>query len=152
MPAQRRFAPVDACFPPWSGLRITHYLQSALHVADRHSVPVGLTRLRGRGTECSLLDELIAAVREGESRTLVVRGEAGVGKTALLDYVLESKSTASSKRRTKKSCRCYRRTMTDSIRWPKLLEYETLDEDQAHEVARVTRAPADPADESTAGS
>ena len=30
-----------------------------------------------------------------------------------------TKSTASSKRRTKKSCRCYRRTMTDSIRWPK---------------------------------
>jgi cell division protease FtsH len=33
-----------------------------------------------------------------------------------------------------------------------LLEHETLDEDQAYEAARVTRAPADPADESTAGS
>ena len=35
---------------------------------------------------------MIAAVREGESRTLVVRGEAGVGKTALLDYLLERAS------------------------------------------------------------
>ena len=33
-----------------------------------------------------------------------------------------------------------------------LLEHETLDEDQAYEAARVARAPADPADESTAGS
>ena len=33
-----------------------------------------------------------------------------------------------------------------------LLEHETLDEDQAYEAARVTRAPADPADEPTAGS
>ena len=34
-----------------------------------------------------MLDRLIAAVRAGESRALVVRGEPGVGKTALLDYL-----------------------------------------------------------------
>ena len=45
--------------------------------------------LRGRGRECETLDQLVYAVRAGESRTLVVRGEAGVGKTALLDYLLE---------------------------------------------------------------
>jgi DNA-binding CsgD family transcriptional regulator len=43
--------------------------------------------LLGRGPECELLDLLIDAVRGGESRSLVVRGEAGVGKTALLDYL-----------------------------------------------------------------
>jgi ABC-type transport system involved in cytochrome c biogenesis ATPase subunit len=32
-----------------------------------------------------VLTALIAAVRAGESRVLVVRGEPGVGKTALLD-------------------------------------------------------------------
>ena len=44
-------------------------------------------RLRGRDSECELLDRLIGAVRAGESRALVLRGEPGVGKTALLDYL-----------------------------------------------------------------
>jgi hypothetical protein len=49
--------------------------------------------LLGRGTERELLDRLIDAVRSGESRSLVLRGEAGVGKTALLDYLLERASS-----------------------------------------------------------
>ena len=44
-------------------------------------------RLRGRSGEVSVLTGLVAAVRAGESRVLVVRGEPGVGKTALLDYL-----------------------------------------------------------------
>ncbi|WP_082309882.1 ATP-binding protein [Nonomuraea sp. SBT364] len=43
--------------------------------------------LLGRGTECAVLDELIRAVRAGESRVLVVHGVPGVGKSALLEYV-----------------------------------------------------------------
>jgi predicted ATPase len=43
--------------------------------------------LTGRRSECGVLDRLLNAVRAGESRALVVRGEAGVGKTVLLDYV-----------------------------------------------------------------
>ncbi len=46
-------------------------------------------RLRGRRGERETLDRLVASVRAGSSRTLVVRGEAGAGKTALLDYLLE---------------------------------------------------------------
>src|SRR5256885_16712887 len=42
--------------------------------------------LRGRASECARLDELLRAVRRGESGALVLRGEAGMGKTALLDY------------------------------------------------------------------
>ena len=42
--------------------------------------------LRGRAAECERLDELIAAVKPGARQVLVLRGEAGVGKTALLDY------------------------------------------------------------------
>ena len=46
--------------------------------------------LRGRATECAALDQLLSAARIGESRTVVLRGEAGVGKTALLDYMIGS--------------------------------------------------------------
>ena len=48
--------------------------------------------LRDRRTECDVFDRLLAAVRAGESRALVVRGEPGVGKTALLEYVIERAS------------------------------------------------------------
>ena len=48
------------------------------------------TRLRGRASECAQLDDLAAAIRRGESRSLVLRGEAGIGKSALLDYLVES--------------------------------------------------------------
>ena len=50
------------------------------------------TSLRGRSTECALLDELVAAVRRSESRSLVLRGEAGIGKTALLEYLMAAAS------------------------------------------------------------
>jgi len=43
--------------------------------------------LRGRRSECGTLDRLVEAVGAGASRVLVVRGEPGVGKTALLDYL-----------------------------------------------------------------
>jgi DNA-binding CsgD family transcriptional regulator len=46
-----------------------------------------LNILRGRDEECATLDRLLNAVRSGESRTLVLRGEPGVGKSALLEYV-----------------------------------------------------------------
>jgi DNA-binding CsgD family transcriptional regulator len=48
--------------------------------------------LRGRRRECDLLDQLLDSFRAGESRVLVVRGEPGVGKTALLDYLVEQAS------------------------------------------------------------
>ncbi|MFJ5212372.1 ATP-binding protein [Streptomyces nigra] len=43
--------------------------------------------LTGRRAECETLDRLIGDVRGGGSQALVVYGEPGVGKTALLDYV-----------------------------------------------------------------
>ncbi len=48
--------------------------------------------LRGRHAECALLDRLLDGVRAGQSRILVLRGEQGVGKTALLDYLAERAS------------------------------------------------------------
>ena len=48
--------------------------------------------LLGRRPECARLDALLAAMREGHSEVLVLSGEAGAGKTALLDYALRSAS------------------------------------------------------------
>ncbi|XVV08853.1 AAA family ATPase [Actinoplanes sp. CA-131856] len=45
------------------------------------------TLLRGRRREQEELDRLLCDVRSGQSRVLVLRGEAGSGKTALLDYL-----------------------------------------------------------------
>ena len=54
-------------------------------MATTHLPPPGLL---GRQSECETLDRLVAGVRAGQSRVLVLRGEAGVGKTALLEYLL----------------------------------------------------------------
>src|SRR4051794_2174394 len=53
-------------------------------------IPERAAMLRGRRRECELLDELLAAVGGGGSRTLVLRGEAGGGKTALLEHLVAS--------------------------------------------------------------
>jgi DNA-binding CsgD family transcriptional regulator len=42
---------------------------------------------RGRQRECAQLDRLLDGVRSGEGRTLVLRGEPGIGKTVLLAYL-----------------------------------------------------------------
>ena len=40
----------------------------------------------GRTSEREVLDRLLANVRGGQSAVLIIRGEAGIGKTALLRY------------------------------------------------------------------
>jgi DNA-binding CsgD family transcriptional regulator len=48
--------------------------------------------LRNRRDERAVLDGLLVGARDGRSGVLVVRGEAGVGKTALLSYAVASAS------------------------------------------------------------
>jgi DNA-binding CsgD family transcriptional regulator len=48
--------------------------------------------LRGRRDETGVLDRLLESVRGGKSRVLLMRGEPGVGKSALLEYVAASAS------------------------------------------------------------
>ncbi len=58
-------------------------------------MPIGPSRgsgLLGRRDECAALDRLVADVRAGRSRVLVVGGEAGAGKTALLDHLVARSS------------------------------------------------------------
>jgi DNA-binding CsgD family transcriptional regulator len=56
-------------------------------MATHSPVPGRATGLTGRRRERDVLDQLAGAVRAGESRALVVVGEPGAGKTALLDYL-----------------------------------------------------------------
>jgi DNA-binding CsgD family transcriptional regulator len=53
---------------------------------------VAQSDLRGRSNECALLDDLLSAIRHGESRSLLLLGEAGIGKTALLEHLIASAS------------------------------------------------------------
>ncbi|HEX6651316.1 MAG TPA: AAA family ATPase [Thermoleophilaceae bacterium] len=48
--------------------------------------------LVGRRDECDVLDGLLAAARGGRSGVLALRGEPGVGKTALVDYAVGAAS------------------------------------------------------------
>src|ERR1700745_3418473 len=45
-----------------------------------------------RRDECRVMDALLEGARGGRSGLLFVRGEPGVGKTALLQYAIESAS------------------------------------------------------------
>jgi AAA ATPase domain len=56
-------------------------------MAKRSPIQGSAAGLRGRRRECGVLDRLVEALSAGESRALVVRGEPGIGKTALLEYV-----------------------------------------------------------------
>lgn len=52
-----------------------------------HDSPAGSPGLLDRVRERGVLEQLVADVRSGRSHVLVLRGEAGVGKTALLRHV-----------------------------------------------------------------
>src|SRR6266702_535706 len=67
--------------------------QTAVRVLARHrDPPRGRHRmmLRGRKPQCEALDGLLAKVRAGHSRVLAIRGEPGIGKTALLGYAAQT--------------------------------------------------------------
>ena len=44
--------------------------------------------LVGRGQEMTRLDDLVGVVRAGGSGVLVVAGDAGIGKSSLLEYAI----------------------------------------------------------------
>ena len=58
-----------------------------LQMATDFTVRGGAMELIDRAAERDTLDRFVAAIRDGDSQALVVSGEAGVGKTALLDYL-----------------------------------------------------------------
>jgi DNA-binding CsgD family transcriptional regulator len=58
----------------------------------QHPTRGRVTGLMDRRSERDALDRLVDAVRAGESRALVVRGDPGVGKTVLVDYLADRAS------------------------------------------------------------
>jgi DNA-binding CsgD family transcriptional regulator/tetratricopeptide (TPR) repeat protein len=73
--------------------RRTHQSESPVGDPWGYDRPVsGLTLssgprlLVGREAECAVIDRALHAARAGESTTLVIRGDPGIGKTALLEY------------------------------------------------------------------
>ena len=63
-----------------------------MQMAADFTVRGGAMELIDRDAERDTLDRFVAAIRAGESQALVVSGEAGVGKTALLDYLAANAS------------------------------------------------------------
>src|SRR6476469_8984705 len=63
-----------------------------VQMAADFTVRGGAMELIDRDAERDTLDRFVAAVRAGESQALVLCGEAGVGKTALLDYLAANAS------------------------------------------------------------
>jgi hypothetical protein len=55
------------------------------------------SRLFGRDAECAAIDRLLADARAGAGGALVIQGEAGTGKSALLDYARTTARSATSK-------------------------------------------------------
>ncbi len=58
-----------------------------MHPAPMTDVRLPSTGLLGRSVERDQLDRLVVRVRGGQSRVLVLCGEAGVGKSALLEHL-----------------------------------------------------------------
>jgi DNA-binding CsgD family transcriptional regulator len=75
------------------GLLVTQRRQYLVKVVCTYVKPQKLavrgpsSPLIGRDSESAVLSELLEALRSGQSRALVVRGEPGVGKTALLEHL-----------------------------------------------------------------
>ena len=61
-------------------------------MSDRHPISGTFASLRGRHSECAVLDGLVDQVRGGRSGVLVHAGEPGIGKTALLRHLVEAAS------------------------------------------------------------
>src|SRR5919199_6756617 len=54
----------------------------------RTDVAIDRPPLPGRRSECAMLDGLVAEALAGRSRSLILRGEPGIGKSAMLEHLL----------------------------------------------------------------
>src|SRR5215467_1658943 len=59
------------------------------HPAGLGPGPAAVAPLRGRGPEAEILGEVLDRVAAGRPALVLVEGEAGIGKTRLLDHALD---------------------------------------------------------------
>ena len=86
-------APLVSPRPPAGLCRVQHAHEASCSVESMSSNGGDPRQaLRGRGDECDALDRLLTSVRAGQSQVLVVRGDAGVGKSAMLEYLAQCAS------------------------------------------------------------
>jgi DNA-binding CsgD family transcriptional regulator len=73
--------------PPEGRQRVLDYDPFTLMDVTRARRPAGASLvLVGRDRECATINELLKSALAGESGSLIVRGEPGIGKTGLLEY------------------------------------------------------------------
>jgi ABC-type transporter Mla maintaining outer membrane lipid asymmetry ATPase subunit MlaF len=76
-------------------IRISRSPHEPPHPMTAESERRGRAReLTDRVSERAVLDQLIEQVRVGESQSLVLRGDPGMGKTVLLDYLAGQAASA----------------------------------------------------------
>src|SRR5262249_51816713 len=89
----------SACDGASSAERLNESVKSPVGVAGPYGEPSGPTMgpmataesgtMVGREEECAAIDRLLEVSAGGESSSLVLRGEAGIGKTSLLSFAAE---------------------------------------------------------------
>jgi DNA-binding CsgD family transcriptional regulator len=87
MPGRATTARCSGVAVPQEAVPPPRLLCSAGPMTARSGIGGPAAGLAGRLSERDVLDRFVAGVRAGEGQALVVRGEPGVGKTALLDYL-----------------------------------------------------------------
>ncbi len=85
--------------------------------------------LVGRSAECGALDRLLEGGRQGTSAAIVLRGEPGVGKTALLGYAVEQAEG-------------FRVLRATGIETESEIAFAALHQLLGHEIDRFERLPA----------
>lgn len=78
----------------------TRYGSASRQKRDSHIPANPVKFLLGRDREKSQLDQLLVRLRAGQGSAMVLRGESGIGKTALLEYVMEKSQGCRTERAT----------------------------------------------------
>jgi class 3 adenylate cyclase/DNA-binding CsgD family transcriptional regulator len=85
---ERRLKDIDRPEPLYQLL--ADGLRSDFPPPRTESTPRAAPTLVGRADECELVEQVLEDARLSRSRALVIRGEAGVGKSSLLTYAVDS--------------------------------------------------------------